>query len=608
MKKVITLLFISGLLCGTAPAESLTLSVDKEKVVLGDGIYLSLNFEGAQDLPAPDLGTVDGFSSSRYLGPSSNLTIINGKSSASVSHAYLLAAVKTGTFNIGPFTVDYKDKQYTSNAITIEVVDKPASPANVNNREGEESRAEAKNIGDKIFLVIQPEKRKVYINEKFNLSIKLYVKDLDIRLSRGGVPQISHDGFSLAQFSQPRQYKDMLNGVYYDVVDFSVETFAVKSGELSLGPANFECYLMVKPERQRRLPSFGAFDGLIDDSLFEDFFGAARTQPLNLDAAGVGVVVSPLPEENKPANFNGAIGGFNLDAQAGPPEVSVGDPITLRLAVSGKGNFDTVTTPGLGLSENDFKVYEPRITNGENSKIFEYVVMPKTEKVTAIPGISFSFFNTADGRYSTIEKGPFPITVSKGRAETQKIVEQNPATQKTTVTQVLGRDIIYIKDLAGALRKKGHYLFKNRIFWLLQFLPLLCFVIVSLINKHYRRLMVDDAYAKKLKAPSVAAKGLKTAAAFLSDSKSREFYETLFKTLQQYLGYKLRLPWRGITVDIAGLLESKGWDKEIIDSLKHIFGQCDMARFSSQQFEPASMKEDLKTVKKIIDYSERRLK
>ena len=64
---------------------------------------------------------------------------------------------------------------------------------------------------------------------------------------------------------------------------------------------------------------------------------------VELSAEPETLTVLPLPRENVPANFNGAVGSFSLaQFEAGPATVAVGDPVTLKIRIAGKGSFDTL--------------------------------------------------------------------------------------------------------------------------------------------------------------------------------------------------------------------------------------------------------------------------
>jgi len=53
-------------------------TVDRNKTSLGSSLQLALRFNNAQDIPAPDLPSIDGFQV-RYLGPSTMMSFVNGK-------------------------------------------------------------------------------------------------------------------------------------------------------------------------------------------------------------------------------------------------------------------------------------------------------------------------------------------------------------------------------------------------------------------------------------------------------------------------------------------------------------------------------------------------
>ena len=57
------------------------------------------------------------------------------------------------------------------------------------------------------------------------------------------------------------------------------------------------------------------------------------------------LTVLPLPKENVPANFNGAVGSFSMTLSAGPTNVAAGDPVTVKVQISGRGAFDSLALP-----------------------------------------------------------------------------------------------------------------------------------------------------------------------------------------------------------------------------------------------------------------------
>ena len=551
---VLFLLIVSSAYAKEAAFE---ISADTRRVSLGQGLELSLNFEGTQNIPAVELSNLEGFQA-RYLGPSTRMSIVNGQVSSSITHIYSLLPLKAGVFKIGPLKFDYQGDSYVSNAIEVEVM--PSGQPLPQDSPETKPQGLAEDINDRVFLVLQPQKTRVYLNEVIPLKIKLYVNGLSLRDIE--YPQFNHEGLSIGKFAQPKQYRDNLGGVNYEVVEFNAQIFALRTGELKIGPASLRCNLLVRNQSRRR--------GL--DDFFEDFFDSYQNYPLNPQSADMLITVMPLPEEDKPADFSGAVGAFDFQLEAGPRELKAGDPLTLKGIIRGRGNFSTVTIPRMQ-SSPDFKVYEPQVKKEDDSRFFEQVVMPLSDKVKEIPRISFNFFNPESGRYERVSRGPFPISVSKPqKQEEPKIVESHPAVAGFSEEEKLGRDIVYIKTALGRLNRKGEHLYLSPGFIGLQFIPLLSFLGIWAFYSRRKRLETDIRYARKLSAPKKARAGIKKARGLLAKGDKQGFYDVVFETLQEYLGDKFHLPSKGITVNVIDdILKDEVIDKEALDKLKDIF-------------------------------------
>jgi BatD DUF11 like domain len=573
-------------------------TVDRNKVGLGQPLQLNLTFDGTQNMPALELPAIEGFQA-RYLGPSTRMSIINGQASSSITHIYTLLPTKVGTFKIGPFKFEHNGDTYNSNPISLEVAEKATQPEDQSTQEGQ---LETKDLSDRIFLIMQVKKNKVYLNEVMPVTIKLCVNRLGVRDIQ--YPQFSHDGFSVGEFEKPRQYQDVIGGVNYDIIEFDANIFGLRPGEFRLGPANLQCNLIVKKQNRRQASS--SFEDFFDSDVFDNFFGGYQTYPLSLKSADFPITVLALPEENKPSSFSGALGVFDLEATANPLEVKVGDPITLKVVVSGQGNFNTVSLPVISLG-NDFKAYEPQGKQEKDTKTFEQVLIPLNSNIKEIPVISFSFFNTQTGQFETITRGPFSIKVIKPEKEEESKIVEGKQPVSSAKEEKLGRDIVYIKDNLGELKKKREYLYKNKIFLGFQIIPLLFYLLILVVHARARRLQIDVKYARQLLAPRKARTGILQARGYLEKGSVQEFYDSIFDTLQEYLGDKFHLPSNGITASIIDeQLKSRGIPEEIQLKLKDIFYECDMVRYAASQLTRENMQNSLKRLEEAIDYLQRK--
>ncbi|MBI5410117.1 MAG: protein BatD [Nitrospirae bacterium] len=567
-------------------------SLERNIIYLGEGVQLNLQFQGTTDITAPTLPEIDGLQS-RYVGPSTMMSIVNGRMSSSISHIYNIVPLKTGKFQIGPLKIEHEGNTYNSNALALEVQDN----ASRGSGHVQEQRKPDINLRDRVFLKMQAAKSRAYINEAVPLTIKLYVSNIGVRDIQ--FPEFKHDDISAGNFDKPLQYQEQPGGTVYDVVEFKAQLFGTKSGEFKLGPAKLKANIITK--QKRRMPS-----SPFDDFFRDDFFGGYEATPVELTSNALTLSVLPFPDK-KPDDFKGAVGDFNLNVEASPLEVKTGDPVTLKMIITGNGNFSAITSPALKHSE-DFKTYEPQVKQEGSKKIFEQVLIPMTEAVKKLPEASFSFFDPVKGQYQTLVKGDIPIKVARSEnRENATILEAPQPGERPVKKEIYGRDIIYIKDSPGEMKKKGGYLYKNSFFLLLQLVPLLILASALLLKKQKEKLSSDAGYARRRSAPKKAKKGIQEAEHFIIKNMPQEFYDSVFKTVREYFGNRFHIPSGGITVDVVNdLLKGKNIDTAFLSKLTKIFTACDMARYAPAAPDIMKMQETLNELKEVIDYLERK--
>ena len=241
-------------------------------------------------------------------------------------------------------------------------------------------------------------------------------------------PSFSGDGFTVMRFSKPIEKQQEIDGRIYNVVIFQTAFSAAKSGTLEIPPASMES--------QIQLPGRGP-SGM--DDFFGGFFGnmmssgdirqtTVPTQSAKLD-------VKPLPKEGRPDDFSGAIGQFSLEASAAPKQAAAGDPISLNVTVSGRGNFDAMGSPVL-LEADGWRTYPPGAKfeaspsdpigfNGE--KRFEYMLVAREDQ-SKTPVAQLSFFDPSLEKYVTIKSAAIEVA-AKGTADQSAVAAATPAPQ-----------------------------------------------------------------------------------------------------------------------------------------------------------------------------------
>src|SRR6185437_9539065 len=129
-----------------------------------------------------------------------------------------------------------------------------------------------------------------------------------------------------------------------------------------------------------------------------------------------------VPREYAPADFNGAIGRFTMAMTAGPTNITAGDPITVKVQISGRGSLDTLTLPEQP-AWHDFKIYPPTTKvettdqlGLQGTKTFEQIVTPESAEIKALPPITFSYFDPEVKAYRTLSQPAVPLLVRPGGA------------------------------------------------------------------------------------------------------------------------------------------------------------------------------------------------
>ncbi|HBF38944.1 MAG TPA: hypothetical protein DDW50_16700, partial [Firmicutes bacterium] len=340
----------------------------------------------------------------------------------------------------------------------------------------------------------------------------------------------------------------------------------VKTGLLSLGPVTLNCNIIVKSKDS--------------DGFFDDFFPSYEKQSVQVKSKKISLNILPIPTANRPANFSGGIGQFQLKVSATPLTVNQGDPITVKMDLSGKGNLQAINAPILQNSSG-LKVYDPQrksssVQNGDGGDIsFEQVLIPVDDKIKRIGPFVFSYFNPATGSYQQIAAPSIPVSVKTNPEFNESSVGDNG-----NQNEHLGRDLVFIKDSPGQLRLTKNRLYDQPWFWILQLLPLLGLLAAFYYNRHQKMLQSNSPAARSIRAGRVAQKQLEKSNQALADGKLDELLDELHSIIRTYLAEKYNLTVAGMTGDVVDILREHGITEPTLEKIKAFFTKYDFYRFT----------------------------
>ncbi len=572
-------------------------TVDKTQMYFEDGLILSFALSGSNiDLNiSPELPDLkDNFDILRGPSRSTSISIINGRQSSSLSIQYVLSPKKTGTLEIGPATLTYAKKTYTTQPITIEVLKtaQPQTPASPS--QGSPSQQPSKTAQEpEVFIRVEVDKETAYIGEQMTISYFLYTQ---VNISGYDITQQPNfTGFWVEELQIPQppklQYKT-INGQRYGIALMKkVAIFPASSGEVTIDPMVMT--LSVRVAGRSRDP-FGQF--------FNDPF--RRPQEIIRKTQPMAVTILPLPEDNRPDIFNGDVGNFGMSVEASPKEVTQDEPVTLRIKIQGTGNIKTVKEPKIALPDA-FKRYDTQITENpftmqepvQGEKMFETMLIPSTDGKYNIPPVQFSYFDPQRKSYQTIRSQPINVVVLP-KTQQDEPLERRIATKEEI--KLLGQDLRFIKT-GVSLNNQGRYWYQNGWFQIAQILPILAIFLAYGYKRYKDHYISDERYVRRRRANKLSRQRLKTAYDLMKRNESKEFYAAISRIVRQYLGDKLNLPPAGIAAEeICQVLQEYGLDDETAQLLKTCLLECDFARFAPVEAGKEKMSTVIQQAERII--------
>jgi hypothetical protein len=559
--KTLAVLLVA-LFAGAAFAASFTASLDRDAIALGENVTLSLKFDGIQPSDAPAIPDIAGLQF-QYIGPSSSFTFINGQTSSSITYNYTVTAQHDGQFTIPALRADINGQPFTSLPLTL-TVSKVAAP----------SAAEL-DSGDQVaFMKFIFPKNKVYVGEAVLGRLELYLRDDVQNFGNFQLTASPTDGFSAGKTAEPpnQRRRVQIGNHSYVVIPIAVPLTAIQTGQLTLGPFTASVVVVTPSENQGGDPFFRMFN-------------QGEQKQVTLATAPVTVESLPLPEENKPANFSGAVGDFMLTVNAGPTTLTVGDPITVRVQISGSGALDAITLPTQDAWSN-FKTYPTtRLETTDQfgfqgTNTFEQIVSPLNSDVRELPPLTFSFFNPNDGQYHTLTQPATPLTVHSAGATVLPTIAggKNSSTDNSAPPQ----DILPIKENLGTVETKTDPLVTRPEFLALQSLPALAFLTTFVWRKRADNLANNPRLRRKIAVEKLVQTGIADLQKFAAQNNSEEFFALLFRLLQEQLGERLDCPATAITENVVeenSIL--RGASETTRNDLRELFQLCNQARYAS---------------------------
>ena len=503
---------------------------------------------------------------------------INGNRTFSKTYTYFLSPVKRGRFTIGQASIEIEGDIYKTSPVDIQVVEAVDSSLSPNNTESL--------VDDDIQLITEVSKRSPYLNEPISIVYKLFFSpEINVR-NLGEIDSPEFKNFWSQKIDVPRLEikRSSLNGKSYNYVTWKKTLlYPQKDGSLEINPMTLDVSIDVPTNRR-------------------DFFGnIIYTQTSSkVSSTKQTINVKSLPEENRPEDFLGAVGDFNISLKSNKTELKATESFQLELRVAGTGNLKLFSLPDI-IVPSSLEKYDPEFKenvniglSGMNGNISNtYTIVPQFQGKYPIPIIKFSFFNPSLKKYVTIYTGEEIVDVYDGPVvsnENEKNIDQkiNIPTNSLQFNFIeLDSDFEDISDKKSTVESVLYYLVS---------FPLVVLLLILFYLRFSKDSMTSDEKKSKLSR--------KLADSFLEVAKNDInntdlFYISLEKALFNFLKSRFDFQTSEFSKNnIKVKLSKKNIENNVIESLIEILKSCEYARYTPSS--PKEMKDDYEKAVEII--------
>ncbi len=599
---------LAVLLAPAAGAEevSFTASVDRAEVGLDEQVRLVLSISASHPdqvkrLKLPDTGGLRLLDRREEEAMSFSFSSGGGQTYKKIKNIILvLRPKKIGKAKIGRASMVYQGKKYTTDPITVRVVQARPKPQRPRRRPFgfpspfpdddpfdspfddffERRRTE---VGeDAIFVKAFVSPDVVVEGQQVTVTVAVYSK-VGARIIAIRWPKLD-EFFSVARDTtgfKTRQ-KVVAGEVYMHKVVDQKALFPLKAGDVEIGPVEVEV-------------------GIASSPFFPEESRTLRTRKSRIK-------VIALPAEGRPDSFQkGNVGSYRLTASLDVNEVSLNQPVTYVLRVQGTGNIQRVRPPELPDLPR-FKVFDPSVDvqvskkgrEVRGSKTFEYILVPLASGELQIPSLEFSCYDPEDGEYWVQRTEPETIKVAASGAA--GVINGAAAGREVNILAGAFKPIRYQSELTGY----GRPFYRHSLFLPALVVPPGLYLLILIIGLVRTRMGMDTRRSRMRRAWARGRRRLKTARQLAQSGKAEDFYAELKAALLDGVESRIGLPVAGVTMDeLRARMQEAGMSSGVCEAVRTETENYDFGRFAPSTSRGDQMQASFERVRKLMRRLER---
>ncbi len=429
------------------------------------------------------------------------------------------------------------------------------------------------------FIRFTAARREVYVGESVPVAIELGMH-AGVVTSVNGLPALTGSEFTLNNLSrQPERNERIIDGKPFIVLTWRSLLLPVKPGDFSLlVEAPVTIRVSTRPKREATL------EDQLGDPFMQRIFGATVQKALKVASPQLELSVSALPTQGRPPEFSGAVGTFNISSDISPATAAAGDPLTLRMHVTGSGNFDRVDSNMLEHVEN-WKAYPPTSSfkpadalGFKGEKVFEQPVIASTSGPQTLPALTLAYFDPTLRRYETARTVPLGVAISPSPADRALSARE---VSSGTAPATDSRGLLGLRPDRTAPGVRSSSLMP--LYLRPKFLAIPSFLTLVFLGTWAQRRRRGDFSSPRSPRERDLSKATRRALAQMEEAAragdSVRFFDLARRTLQQALAARWQMTPAQITAaEVDARLEAEGDGNEI----RRLFALADEANYAGR--------------------------
>jgi hypothetical protein len=265
----------------------------------------------------------------------------------------------------------------------------------------------AQDVQGDVYVEASVSKTDPYVGEQIAYKFVLYDA---VGLTNPLYQPSDFEGFWRIDTGVISQPTAQINGRQYTVTTIATALYAAQSGDVTIKPSS-----VVLPETVFRPKT-------------------------TLTANPIGINVQALPE-GKPADFDGAVGQFNVAASLDRQSSNVGEPITLVLTITGTGNVEQLAPPSVPQNWRTTVTagaYSSEIQNDMvvGKRDYQIVFFPTRAGEQELPSIALEYFDPDAAAYRSVSTAPVKIDVTGDGGDSTSAQPIEPSLKLKPVTDL----------------------------------------------------------------------------------------------------------------------------------------------------------------------------